>query len=62
MIRKYYEVDCDRCGLTDHFPLGRGRAILQMLREEGWIVTSKGKHYCSNKCHAIMSKIWKMKL
>lgn len=50
MRKTWVEIQCDYCGNAFHLPPGN---ISSSLRENGWIVTSKGKDYCSKSCHYI---------
>jgi len=51
-VQRYYEVRCDTCGAAVHYHIG-GVSFARQARRDGWIVTSKGKHYDSKKCHEL---------
>lgn len=50
MIKKYWEMTCDICGCACHYR-GTIKDAEQMAQDEGWIITSKGKHFDSTECY-----------
>lgn len=47
MKRSYVELTCDQCGQADHYRPGNVDAL---ARENGWIITRDGKHFCDAAC------------
>lgn len=47
MKKTYVEMSCDRCGQADYYKPGNVDA---QARENGWIVTRDGKHFCNREC------------
>ena len=49
MKAKYIELTCDHCGHADFFLPGVADKV---VREDGWIITRDGKHYCDKDCYS----------
>lgn len=47
MKKTWVEIICDTCGGAEHFVPGD---VAGQARRAGWIVTRKGKHFCSKAC------------
>lgn len=48
MKTTWIEIVCDGCGCADHYKPGN---VDSQARENGWVITRKGKHFCSKECH-----------
>lgn len=48
MIRKWYEVSCDRCGCAEHFG-GSLESVKRQATEVGWIVVGR-LTFCTESC------------
>ena len=51
MIRKIYEVICDQCGDCITHIYDRSNYTIKQLRNDGVIITNKGKVYCCRECY-----------
>ena len=49
MIENYYEITCDNCGCAEHFK-GTKKISVELAKDNGWLITSKGDHFCDEKC------------
>jgi hypothetical protein len=49
VIHRWYEITCDYCGCASHY-MGNKRSAESLARDEGYIITRDGKHYCDSKC------------
>ena len=49
MKRTWVEIYCDTCGCADHYAPG---TVDKDARENGWIITRDGHHFCDNDCKA----------
>lgn len=48
MIRKWYEVSCDRCGSAEHFG-GSVESVKKQATEVGWIIVGR-LTFCTDAC------------
>jgi len=48
MKQTWIQLDCDYCNSTDYHGPSHWR---EASRENGWVLTGDGKHYCSRACY-----------
>lgn len=49
MKLNWTEFQCDHCGQADHYPVSVHSD--SMARDNGWVITRKGKHYHNQECY-----------
>lgn len=47
MKMKWVQIECDQCGTADRYGSG---PVDEQARNNGWIITREGRHFCDSGC------------